>query len=228
MALGWGEANGEAVKSDVTHMKLVNGDTQFRIISGVLPRMDYWVINSEKKSRPFECLRFDRSKERFIPGAPDPVADVGIMEKDPDNVGKMRPLRCKRAYKCMVINRKTGKVEAMDLKKSIFDGIRSTMVELGVTDPTSIDFVVKRTGDQWYEVKYEINAIATMKLQAKAAELHANDDELIAATKSLDELFPRLTPEEQAAELQAWLSGKDNKPKDDGGAAKEAIDELDS
>lgn len=207
--LGWGQAQGEAKKSDVTYMKLENGDTQFRIVSNVLARMDYWVPNKDGKNRPFECLRFDRMQEKFIPGAPDPVSELGLMEQDPDNKGKMRPMRCKRAYKCMVINRKTGKIEAMDLKKSIFDGIISTMTELGVKDPTSIDFVVTRTGDKWYEVAYKINEIKTFKMKDQAAELHANDDELIASMKSLDELFPRMTPEEQRKEIEAWMSGGD-------------------
>lgn len=230
MALGWGEAKGEAAKSDVTHMKLTNGDTQFRIVSGVLARMDYWVHNSEGKPRPFECLRFDRMKEKFIPGAEDPVTEFGLQEKNPDKPGEMRPLRCKRAYKCMVINRKTGKLEAMDLKKSIFDGIIETMKELGVGNPTEIDFVVTRKGEQWYDVKYNINAIKTMKLQnsAEVKALHEADQEIIDNMKSIEELFPRMEPQEQRDELAAWLSGgaakEEEKPSE---ATKEAISELD-
>lgn len=232
-ALGWGEARGEAEKSAVTHMKLSNGNTQFRIVSGVIARMDYWVHNSEGKPRPFECLRFDRMKEKFIPGAPDPVSDLGLQEKDPQKPGEMRPLRCKRAYKCMVINRKTGKLEAMDLKKSIFDGIIETMRDLEVNDPTSIDFVVTRKGEQWHEVKYNINAIQTMKLKgsAEVAKQHEEDQEIIDNMKPIEELFPRLSAEDQRAELTAWLSGdKGDEAKakpEDSDAAKEAISELD-
>ena len=231
-ALAWGEANGEAVKSDVVHMKLVNGDTQFRIVSGVIARMDYWVHNKEGKPRPFECLRFDRMKEKFIPGAVDPVSEFGLTEKDPQNPGKMRPLRCKRAYKCMVINRKTGKLEAMDLKKSIFDGILSTMKDLDVKDPTSIDFVVNRKGEQWHEVSYEIAAIKTMKLQgsAEVAALHEADKEIIENMKPIDELFPRMPADEMRDEVAAWLSGgaaeKEEKKGELGDSAKEAISEL--
>jgi len=211
--LGWGQATGAAKTSEVTYMKLTNGDTQFRIISNVLARMDYWVPNKDGKNRPFECLRFDRMAEKFIAGAVDPVSELGLMEADPDNKGQMRKMRCKRAYKCMVINRKTGKVEAMDLKKSIFDGILATMTELGVSDPTSIDFVVTRSGDKWYEVSYKINEIKTFKLNGspEVAELHAQDQELINSTKSLDELFPRMTADEQRKEIQAWISGGDEK-----------------
>lgn len=213
--LGWGQAQGEAKKSDVTYMKLVNGDTQFRIVSNVLARMDYWVPNKDGKNRPFECLRFDRMLEKFIPGAPDPVSELGLQEADPDNKGQMRNMRCKRAYKCMVINRKTGKVEAMDLKKSIFDGILATMAELEVSDPTSIDFVVTRTGEKWYEVAYKINEIKTFKLKGskEVAELHAADQELIEGQKSLDELFPRMTPEDQRKEIEAWMAGGESEAK---------------
>lgn len=211
--LGWGQATGAAKTSDVTYMKLTNGDTQFRIVSNVLARMDYWVPNKDGKNRPFECLRFDRMAEKFIAGAADPVSELGLMEQDPDNKGQMRKMRCKRAYKCMVINRKTGKVEAMDLKKSIFDGIIATMGELGVSDPTSIDFVVTRSGDKWYEVAYKINEIKTFKLNgsAEVAELHAQDAELIEGMKSLDELFPRMTAEEQRKEIEAWMAGGEEK-----------------
>ena len=232
MSLNWNEANGAAVTSDVTHMKLKNGNTQFRIVSGVLARMDYWVHNQEGKPRPFECLRFDRKTEKFISGAVDPVSEFGLKEKDPENPGKMRPLRCKRAYKCMVINRETGKLEAMDLKKSIFDGIISAMKELEVSDPTSIDFVVTRTGDKWHEVKYTINAIATMKLKGspEVAKLHESDKEIMENMKSLDELFPRMDPEAKRTEIAAWLSSSNAAEKDspkDNQAAQEAISELD-
>lgn len=226
--LGWGEATGGAKSSAVNYMKFKNGDQQVRIVSGVLARYDYWVPNKDGKQVPFENLSFDRLTERFVKGAEDPVAELGLLEKDPDNKGKMRKIRSKRAYKCMVINRETGKLEAMDLKKSIFDGILATMKELGVSNPTEIDFVIKRSGDAWYEVKYEINQIKTMKLQAQAAELHANDDELIATQKPLDELFPRVSPNEQRKALAAWMSGaseaKEEKPS---AATEEAINELD-
>lgn len=228
--LGWGESTGGAKSSAVNYLKFKNGDTQVRIVSGVLARYDYWVPNKDGKSVPFENLSFDRMEERFIKGAEDPVAELGLMEKDPENKGQMRKMRSKRAYKCMVINRATGKLEAMDLKKSIFDGIIATMKELGVSNPTEIDFVIKRTGEQWYEVKYEINQIKTMKLQAEAATLHANDDELIAGMKSLDELFPRQSPAEQRKALAAWMNGSSEDNKSSGGAAdasaSEAISDL--
>lgn len=230
--LGWGQAQGAAQTSDVTYMKLENGDTQFRIVSNVLARMDYWVPNKDGKNRPFECLRFDRMLEKFIRGAADPVSDLGLMEADPEKKGAMRPMRCKRAYKCMVINRKTGKVEAMDLKKSIFDGIIATMGELEVQDPTSIDFVVTRTGDKWYEVAYKINEIKTFKLNgsAEVAKLHAGDQELIDGMKSLDELFPRMSADEMKVELDAWVSGSasDEKKSDEAKQQeKEDISDLD-
>lgn len=231
--LGWGEATGAPKSSAVNYMKFKNGDNQVRIVSGVLARYDYWVPNKDGKSVPFENLSFDRMAEKFIKGAEDPVSELGLMEKDPENKGQMRRMRSKRAYKCMVINRATGKLEAMDLKKTIFDGIIATMQELGVKDPTEIDFVIKRSGEQWYEVKYEINQIKTMKLQAEAKTLHANDDELIASQKSLDELFPRQTPAEQRQALSAWMNGSatDNKSAGDAAntdsATSEDISELD-
>ncbi len=229
--LGWGEATGGAKSSAVNYMKFKNGDQQVRIVSGVLARYDYWVPNKEGKPVPFENLAFDRLEERFIKGAENPVDELGLMEKDPENKGKMRRMRSKRAYKCMVINRETGKLEAMDLKKTIFDGIINTMRDLGVTDPTTIDFVIKRTGDQWYEVKYEINQIKTMKLQDKASDLHANDAELIETMKPMDELFPRVTPSEQRKSLAAWMNGSGAKAaggeeKGDN-SASEAVSELD-
>lgn len=231
--LQWGQAKGGAEKSDVTYMKFKNGDNQVRIVSGVLARYDYWVPNREGKSVPFENLSFDRMQEKFIKGAEDPVSELGLMEKDPENKGQMRKMRSKRGYKCMVINRATGKLEAMDLKKSIFDGIIATMQELGIDDPTSVDFVIKRSGEQWYEVKYEINQIRTLKLQEQAAELHANDAEIIEGMKPIEELFPRQSAAEQRQALQAWMNGSSdsnnkggNEGSDDSGA-DEAISELD-
>jgi hypothetical protein len=230
--LGWGEATGGAKSSAVNYMKFKTGDHQIRIVSGVLARYDYWIPNKEGKSVPFENLSFDRFEERFIKGSEDPVSELGLMEKDPETKGKMRRMRSKRGYKCMVINRATGKLEAMDLKKSIFDGILATMQDLEVNDPTQIDFVIRRTGEQWYEVKYEINQIKTMKLQPQAAELHANDHELIESQKPLDELFPRVSANEQRAALSAWMNGTPAKDKDEAEAKQdsstsEAVSELD-
>lgn len=224
MALGFEEFNGSAKKSEVTYMKLVEGDNTFRILpKSLLPGYTYWVKGANGKELPFEALQFDRSNERFDNSRNCPIRDLGL--KSPDG----KDLRCNWSYKCLVINKATGKVEVLSLKKGFLEEIKSVAGQLQV-DPTSIDtgiwFTVtrKKTGPLPFNVEYTVK-----QLLCKSTPLEPEFRELVANAKSIDEMFPMEDYDTQMARLKKHLTSTGND--EDGGSApsasdQEAIDEL--
>lgn len=222
MALEFGSFNGTAKKSEVTYMKLVDGPNNvFRILpKSLLPSYQYWVKGANGKEFPFEALQFDRSTEKFINTIPCPVKDLNI--KDPKDPSK--DLRCSWSYKCLVINKATGKIEVLALKKGIIEDIKSVSGQLGIdpTDPeTGTWFTVerKKTGSQVFNVEYKV-----AQLKCKSEPLSPQEMELIGTAKSIDDMFPLETYQEQMDRLQKHLSSV---PSDNtSGSDSEAIDEL--
>lgn len=232
-SLSWGETKGEAAKNGLPFMKFQK-DNQFRIISGVVPRYVYWVNNAEGKPRTFECLAFDRGTERFVNSNKDPIREAGLMQKgEGKDAGKMIPMKCKRAYIALAINRATGKVEAIDLKKSIFDGILSTAAELEMNVGEFIqtkDIYVQKTGSTWSDTKYTVQSIKCSKY-TRTAEQAAEDQKLIDECDDISSLYPRPSYEDVKQGLASWLSGDAEDKGDAGNAPKsqanqEAINEL--
>lgn len=228
-ALSWGETKGEAAKNGLPFMKM-QANNQFRIISGVIPRYVYWVNNAEGKPRTFECLGFNRKTEKFDNAERDAIREAGLTQKgEGKDAGKMVPLKCKRAYVILGINRATGKVEAIDLKKSIFDGIKDTAAQLGKS-PMDFDIFVQKTGATWTDTKYTVQQIKCNTHVRDEATLKA-DQELIDACEEITALFPRPTYQEIKDGLATWLSGGSGDKEEGSGtsskAAQEAIDELD-
>ncbi len=223
MALDFNGFNGSAKKSEVTYMKLVDGKNNvFRILPGsLLPSYQYWVKGANGKELPFEALQFNRNTEKFENARSCPVKDLGL--KDPKDASK--ELRCNWAYKCLVLNKATGKVEVLALKKGIIEDIKSVAGQMGI-DPTNVDtgtwFTVerKKTGSNVFNVEYKVE-----QLKCKSEPLSAEDKELVAAAKAIDDMFPVETYDEQMARLQKHLAGaaeEASSASDD----KEAIDEL--
>lgn len=222
------EINGSAKKGG-SYMKLEEGTNTFRMVGGILPRYLYWVKNSEGKSAPFECLGFSREKERFENLEKDWVQEY-VMGDD----GK--PIKCSWAYAVQVINRKTGKLEVLNLKKKMFEALVKFCKDSG-KDPTDIekgfDVVVdrKKTGAYAYNVDYELNYVKMMT--AGEQPLSDEDRELIKELKPMEEVIPRPTSEEQKEALLKFLSGSsdedDSSSEDEpSSSANEAINELDN
>lgn len=225
MALAFGELNGSAKKGG-SYMKLENGVNTFRMIGGVLPRYLYWVTNSEKNQLPFECLGFDRSAEKFVNKEKD-----WVQATVKDDEGK--PIKCGWAYAVQVINRKTGKLEILNLKKKFFEALVKYCKEIKA-DPTSqtegFDIIVNRekTGTFAYNVEYTLEQIKMMN--AGKSALSEADLELIVEVKPIEEVIPRPTSDEQKVSLDAFLSGSSEEKEDTSSNENknEAINELDN
>lgn len=225
-AIGFSNFNGEAKKSDVTYMKLTDGDNTFRILpNSFLPSYTYWVKGANGKDLPFEALQFDRANERFDNTRPCPIRALGLKDKE----GK--DLRCSWSYKCLVINKLTGKVEVLQMKKGIIEEIKSVAAQLEI-DPTDLDtgtwFTVtrKKTGPLAYNVEYTVQ-----QLKCRSTPLTEAEKELAAKAKPIDEMFPVETYEAQMERLKRHLEGA---PESNAEAAaadsttdQEAINELD-
>lgn len=220
------ETNGESVSNKVVYAKMVSGvPFKFRIATGeILRSYTYWVKNALNKELPFENLSFSRENEKFNSGEMDPIRERKLMQFDKQQ-GKMVPLKSKRSYKVMIINRATNSLECLDLKKSIFDGMVKFIKESkrgdgSFPDVTEFEWVVDKTGVKWNEVKYDLNVMATLRANDPAVRdaAQANDAAIIESCKTIDELFPRETPEEQLARLDKHLAAReeDNQGNSDG------------
>lgn len=187
------DINGEAKKSNVDYYKFSEGKNKFRIFGDVLPRYVYWVKGQNDKNVAMECLSFDRDEEKFTN-----VERDYVQEKFPD-------LKCSWAYLvnaiCLDEGENKGKVQVLALKKKLFQQILELAREhLGdPTDPVEgwdITVIRKKTGPLSFNVEYTLDQLA-----CKNRALSPEEKEAIESAKSIEELFPRPTPEEQKAFL---------------------------
>lgn len=240
MAKSWGATTGGSNGDKLDYMKFAAGKNVVRIVSGVLPRYAYWIENKDGNVAPFECLRFDREKERFIRGAADPVHDMGFKQKD-DKGGEI-PLKPKKNYIALVINRATGKLEKMEVKATILTGIQSIMAQLELNDPSDIDITISKSGTG-FDTKYDVQQIAAMQFLTKKgtagsqeAQRHADDVDILGEAlydesgdfekfekvPRLEELFPTQTYDEQKAAINAFREGKKKEGGEEGKAGGQA------
>jgi hypothetical protein len=221
-AISFGNLNGGAKKSNVKYMKLVDGDNTFRILpNSILPGYTYWVKGANGKDLPFNALQYISKDEAFDNSLPCPIRDKGLKDAKGEDLG------CQWSYKCQVINRATGAVEVLQLKKGILSDIISVAQQLGF-DPTDLesgtDFTVtrKKTGPLPFNVEYTLQ-----QLKCKQAPVSDTDKALLADIKPIEELFPAETYEAQMERLVKHLTGAkpDEEAKPDA-AAQEAVNEL--
>lgn len=253
MAKAWGATKGSVTSDKLDYLSFKAGKNIVRIVSPVLPRYVYWLKNPDGKPAAFDCLRFNRETEKFLAGAKDPVKTLGLKEPKPDDKGNIVDLKPKKNYVCWVIDRADGKLKIMEVKATILKGIQSTMSQLEIDDPMSIDFVIEKTGSG-FDTEYKVQEIAASKFQAKVAtegtdewKLHQKDKDLIGdlvedpetgeayfdKVPDLDKAFTLQTYEEQLEAMESFLNGKKDENEEANGAnedqsAKEAANDLDN
>ena len=220
MALNFMETNGSAAKSKVDLYEYKDGENSVRLVGGVLPRYVYWLPGTNGKDVPAECLSFDRSKERFTNVEKDHVLDYFPKDKQ----GKDN--RPQWAYTVMCIDPKDGKVKPLPLKKKLFQNIIELAKDLGAdpTDPdTGFDIVFRRakTGPLPFNVEY---TLAQMK--CKQRPLTEEERAAVAEAKTIDEIYPRPTPEEIKGLMEKLTSGGGDSDNSDSGVDKEAAADL--
>ena len=182
MALSFNQSKGKAQKSSINTYTYVDGDNSFRLVGDILARYVYWIEGKNGKNIPFECMSFDRNAERFT-------------NKETDWVRKYYPdLKCGWSYAMQCIH--NGEVKVVNLKKKLFEQVMTAAEDLG--DPTDVNtgwelkFKRVKTGPLAYNVEYQLQV-----LKCKPRALDADELELVANLKSMDEVMPRPTPDAQ-------------------------------
>jgi hypothetical protein len=144
---------GGGQRREIERLTLPVGDTKIRLIGEVMPRYVYWVVTTEGKKMPVECLRFDRQKETFNDSNKDPMAEID------DEVYSDKP---QFAYVCNVIDRADNKIKIFDLRSTIYKQIvdYATNPDYGnpADDDTGYDITIKKekTGPLPQNVKYSV------------------------------------------------------------------------
>jgi len=195
MAIKFNDTNGAAKKGAESYV-YKDGENVLRLFGDILPRYIYWVKGKNNKDIPFECLGFDRTKEKFT-------------NKEKDYVQERFPeLRCGWAYCVMGFSPVDKKPIVVNLKKKLFEEILSAAEDLGdPTDPDNgYDLVFKRskTGPNVFNVSYSLQVL---KLKKRA--LTEEERNIIANAPTIDELVPRPTAEEQKELLDSITSTSD-------------------
>lgn len=229
------EVNGEASLSNISYSKFAMGVTQIRIVGDLLPGYSYWLKNSQGKDRKFDNLAFNPKTEKWDSGITDVIRELGFTEKN--EKGETVPMKSKRNYQVQIINRSTNKVEVMSLSKTMFDAIVAYCRDTNTTDVGSLELFIEKTGDaaRWNSIRYNLNQIKTMQLNADPAKVAAareKDSELLKELKPITELFPRPSAEELRQQVAAFLSGTTEKTDEkantqNDASAQEALSELD-
>ena len=193
--VSWDKAKGNAgsgsgQRREIERLTLPIGDTKIRLIGEVLPRYVYWVVTSEGKKMPVECLQFDRQTEGFNNNAKDPMKEID------EDIYSDKP---QFAYVCNVIDRKDNKIKIFDLRSTIYKQIvdYATNPDYGnpADDDAGYDITIKKekTGPLPQNVKYSV-----IPARSNSA---LSDAEKSGDLFELDKIYKRQSYEEQ----KEWL-----------------------
>lgn len=192
MGIKFNDAEGKAKKGADTY-SFKDGEQTIRLFGDVEPRYLYW-LKKDGKDIPIECLSFDRAQERFTN-----VEKDWVKHYFPD-------IKCSWGYAINGIDLNEKKVVVVNLKKKLFEQIKTAAEDLG--DPTDVetgwDVVFKRTktGPLAFNVEYTLQV-----LRCKKRPLSDEEKELVANAKPVSEAIPRLSPEEQKKFIEENLLG---------------------
>lgn len=204
MAKPFSNAKGSASKGPDLY-KMKDGLNTVRLFGPIQPRYLYWI-----GTVPVECLSFDREEEKFT-------------NKEKDWVKEFYPdLKCTWSYSINCIDLSDNKVKVFNFKKTLHEQIKNTSEDLG--DPTSEtdgwDVVFKKSGSGRLGTTYALQA-----LKCKVRSLTEEELALIEKAPSIDEVLPRMTPD-QVKELLENLASKDQPKEEDSEELAEHASEL--
>ena len=80
--VSWDQAKGKQASGnqnklrEIERLSMSIGDTKVRLVGEVMPRYCYWVVTTEGKKMPVECLQFNRQTESFDNSAQDPFKEI--------------------------------------------------------------------------------------------------------------------------------------------------------
>lgn len=195
--LKFGSVKGSGKTDRAESYKMVDGDNSVRLFGDILARYVYWIKGTNNKNLPFECLEFNRDTEKF-----DRAEKDWVKEFYPD-------LKCGWSYSMMCLDGTTPKI--FNFKKKLFDQIMANLEDLGdPADPETgwvLKFAKKKTGPLPINVEYTLQ---TMKCSKTKGPMTADEAAAIATSKSIEELLPRVTPEQQKELLEKLMKGDED------------------
>lgn len=213
MAIKFGEVAGKA-KKGANQYTFKDGENVIRLFGDVLPRYVYWVKGKNGKDIPVECLSFDRNKEKFTNMEKDWVRDY------------FPELKCSWAYVVQGFDVNEKKAVVVNLKKKLFEQIMNAASD-GLGDPTDLDtgwdvvFKKQKTGALAFNVEYTLSV-----LKCKNRALSDEERELIESATNIDELVPRLSPDDQKKFLEENVLGESTNSTEDVPPELEDVDDL--
>jgi len=203
MSLKFNDTAGAAKSKKVDYYKFVEGDNIFRLVGDVLPRYVYWNNSPTGSSIAIECLGFNRDIEEF-----DNKEKDWFQDYFPD-------LKCKWSYVVQAYNSQ-GVLKVISLRKKMFEAIKQNSAKHwgDPTDPdTGMQIVVTRTktGPKAFNVEYTVDVLGCKQLA-----LTTEQKEELAEKPSIDDLFPRQTPDAQKKNIERiWFSKDEEDGQDD-------------
>lgn len=193
MAKGFTSVKKTTGSDKVSDYKMIMGEQSVRLFGSVLTRYVYWL--DIKGSGPIECLQYNREDESWDNKAYDPVKDMY-----PD-------LKPNWAYSMLCFD-SNDNILIFNFKKKLYEQILENLEDLGdPADPEEgyeLIFTKKKTGPKAINVEY---SLLPMKCQKAKRPLTEKQRELIAGSKTIEELLPRPEKEDIAKYLDKLTKG---------------------
>jgi hypothetical protein len=165
--VAWDQAKGKQASGNQNQRREIErliygiGDTKVRLVGDVMPRYCYWVVTTEGKKMPVECLQFNSETESFDNSAQDPFKEID------EAIYSDKP---QFSYVCNVIDRSDNQIKLFDLRSTIYSQIVDYATNPDYGNPAEMsngyDITIKKekTGPLPQNVKYSIFQLVIIHL----------------------------------------------------------------
>lgn len=198
--IAWSEAKGKQNtgsnnRKEIERLTLNIGDTKVRLVGDVLPRYCYWVVTTEGKKMPVECLEFQRDTESFDNKAENPFKEV------PADVYSDKP---QFSYVCNVLDRTDGKIKLFDLRATIYGQI--------VDYASNPDYGSPADSEKGYDITVKKEKTGPLPQNVKYTVIPARNNSALTEDEKAMELFDldRIYKRQSYDEQKEWLLNNTN------------------
>ena len=193
--IAWSEAKGKQNtgsnnRKEIERLTQNIGDTKVRLVGDVLPRYCYWVVTTEGKKMPVECLEFQRDTEAFDSSAENPFKEV------PADVYADKP---QFSYVCNVLDRTDGKIKLFDLRATIYGQI--------VDYASNPDYGSPADSEKGYDITIKKEKTGPLPQNVKYTVIPARNNSALSEDEKGLELFDldRIYKRQSYDEQKEWL-----------------------
>jgi len=217
--IAWSEAKGKQNtgsnnRKEIERLTLTVGDTKVRLVGDVLPRYCYWVVTTEGKKMPVECLEFQRETEAFDNKAENPFKEI------PADVYSDKP---QFSYVCNVLDRTDNKIKLFDLRATIYGQI--------VDYASNPDYGSPADSEKGYDITVKKEKTGPLPQNVKYTVIPARNNSALSEDEKAMELFDldRIYKRQSYDEQKEWLLNNTNlfsSQSDDSLKPSESIEDL--